>query len=63
MNRRLIIAGAVFVIVGAIVLGLLQYVLRVQGAPLKLVIGVVAALIGGVIAWVLVKSPGQPAGS
>ncbi len=56
-NRRLMIAGAAFVIVGALVLALLQYVLKVEGAVLKLIIGIIAALIAAGIAFMLVKNP------
>ncbi len=59
-NRRLIIAGAAFVIVGALVLALLQYVLKVEGAWLKLIIGIVAAVIAAVIALMVVKNPAPP---
>jgi riboflavin transporter FmnP len=60
-NRRLIIAAVAFVIVGAVVLALLQYVLKVQGAVLKLIIGIVIAAIAAAIAYMVVKNPAQPA--
>ncbi len=60
MNNRVIIAGVAFVIVGAVVLALLQYVLKVQGAVLKLIIGVVVAAIAAGIAYMVVKPPAQP---
>ncbi len=60
-NRRLIIAGAAFVIVGALVLALLQYVLKVEGAWLKLAIGIIAAVVAAGIAFMVAKNPAPPA--
>jgi hypothetical protein len=56
-NQRLIIAAVAFVIVGAVVLALLQYVLKVQGGFLKLIIGIVVAAIAAGIAYMTVKNP------
>ena len=53
MNRRTIITVVVFLVVGAVVLGLLQYVLKVQGAVLKLAIGVIVAVIAAGIAYMI----------
>ncbi len=57
MNRRYMITGIAFIVVTAVVLALLQYVLRVQGAPTKLIIGIVVGLIGAGIAYMTAKEP------
>ncbi len=57
MNRQMMITGIVFVVAGAITLALLQYVLHVQGAVLKLIIGIVVALIAGAVAFFVTKPP------
>ncbi len=56
MNRNMIITAVVFLVSGAITLGVLQYILRVQGAVLKLAIGVVIALIAGGIAFFVTRN-------
>jgi membrane protein YdbS with pleckstrin-like domain len=61
MSRQTMITGAVFVIVGAIVLAVLQYVVHLQGAVLKLIIGVVIALIAAGIAFYVTKPTGTAA--
>jgi hypothetical protein len=55
MNRNMIITVVVFLVAGAITLGLLQFVLHVQGAVLKLAIGIVVALIAGGIAFFVTR--------
>ncbi len=57
MNRRTMITAIVFVVAGAITLALLQWVLHVQGAVLKIIIGIVVALIAGGIAFFVTKTP------
>jgi hypothetical protein len=59
MNRNMIITAVVFLVAGAITLGVLQFILHVQGAVLKLAIGVVIALIAGGIAFFATRN--QPA--
>ncbi len=55
MDRRALTTAVVFVIVGAIALALMQFVLHVQGAVLKLVIGIVVGLIAAAIAYYFTK--------
>jgi membrane protein DedA with SNARE-associated domain len=61
MNRNMIITAVVFLVAGAVTLGVLQFILHVQGAVLKLAIGVVVALIaGGIAFWVTREKKAQP---
>ena len=50
-------AVIVFVVSTLIVLGILQFVLHLQGAITKLVIGIVVGLVLGGIAFLVVKEP------
>jgi hypothetical protein len=52
-----IVAIITFVVSTAIVLGILQYIVHLQGSILKLVIGVVIGLIAAGIAFLVVKEP------
>ena len=57
MNRQMIITAVAFVVVGAIALALEQWVFHLQGAVLKLIIGIVVALIAGGVAFFVTKTP------
>lgn len=58
MNKPLI-AVIAFVVSAAIVLGIEQYVIHLNGAVLKLIIGVVVGLVVAAIAFFVVKTPAQ----
>jgi hypothetical protein len=58
MNKSLI-AVIVFVVSTGIVLGLLQFVVHVQGAVLKLAVGIIVGLIAAGIAFLVVQVPGK----
>jgi hypothetical protein len=52
---RTIVAIIAFIVTYAIVLGILQYIVRLQGAVLKLGIGAVIALIVAAIAFAVAR--------
>ena len=61
MNRSTMTAIVVFIVTGIIVGALLQFVIRVSGAILKLGIsGVIALIVAGVAFAMLSKTPEQP---
>lgn len=59
MMSKPVITVVAFVVSAAIVLALLQFVLRVQGGVLKLAIGIIVGLIVAGIAFVVVKTPAK----
>ena len=59
MNRQIMVAVA-FVISAAIVLAILQYVIHMQGAILKLIIGVVVGLIVAGIVFAMTGNSANP---
>ncbi len=56
MNRQMIITGVAFLVGLAIALGLLQYVIQLHGAVLKLVISIVVGIIVGGIAFAVTRN-------
>ena len=59
MITKPIAAIIAFVVSAAIVLGLLQFIIHLQGAPIKLVIGIVVGLIVAGIAYMVYKEPAK----
>ena len=56
MSKSVVTIGA-FVVSAAIALGILQFVVHLQGAVIKLAIGIVVGLIVAGIAFFVVKEP------
>ena len=56
MNRHTLTAIIVFIVSYVIVLGILQFVVKVSGAILKLGIGAVIAIIAAAIAFAIARS-------
>jgi hypothetical protein len=54
-----VIAAIAFVVAAAITLGVLQFIIHLNGALTKIVIGAVVGLIVGGIAFVVVKEPAK----
>ncbi len=61
MNRQMMITAAAALVALVITLGLLQYVIHLQGAPLKLLIGIVVAVIAGAVAFFVTRAPATQA--
>ncbi len=55
MNRQLMITAIVFLVAGAITLGVLQFVIRLHGGVTKAIIGIVVAVIAGAIAYFVTR--------
>ena len=56
MNRNMIITAVVFLVSGAITVGVLKYIIYVPGVLPKLAIALVVALIAGGIAFFVTRN-------
>jgi hypothetical protein len=57
MDRRAITSAVIFLVVAAIVLVVLQYILHVQGAILKVALGIIIGAIVAGVAYTVVLKP------
>ena len=57
MNRRTLIAAAVFAIIAVLVVVIMQYVLHIHGGALKVAVGIVIGAIVGGVAYMTVLKP------